>query len=253
MPLMLELRPDEIHVWLAFHPADPHPSRREEYGALLSALEREREERFRFEEDRFRFRVTRAMTRRVLAGYLGVDPSACRFEDNEYGRPSLVARATGDMLSFNLSHTRDLIVLAVTRGREIGIDVERVQGQRPTADLARHYFADFESDHVMNAPEALREDLFFQYWTLKESYIKARGLGLAIPLGKFGFHLGGESPKLWTHADLGDDAARWSFMQWQPTDAHWAAICVERTAGGVPTVHTRDFSTLVLASPHAPA
>jgi 4'-phosphopantetheinyl transferase len=250
---MLELRTDEIHVWLAFHAADPHPARREEYGALLSAPEREREARLRFDQDKFRFRVTRAMTRRVLAGYLGIDPSDCGFENNPHGRPSLVARGGSNTLSFNLSHTRDLIVLAVTRGREIGVDVERVHGQRPTADLARHYFADFESDHVVNAPEYLREDLFFQYWTLKESYIKARGLGLAIPLGKFGFRLGGESPQLWTDADLGDDAARWAFVQWQPTDAHWAAICVERTAGGVPSVRTRDFATLVLASPHAPA
>ncbi len=252
MPRMLELRPDEIHVWLAFHASDPHPARREEYGALLSAPEREREARLRFDEDKFRFRVTRAMTRRVLAGYLGIDPTECGFENNPHGRPALVARG-GEALSFNLSHTRDLIVLAVTRGRDIGVDVERIHGRRRTADLARRYFADFESDRVVNAPEPTRDDLFFQYWTLKESYIKARGLGLAIPLGKFGFHLDGEAPKLWTHADLADDAARWSFVQWRPTDAHWAAICVERMAGGAPRVRTRDFATLVLASPHAPA
>jgi 4'-phosphopantetheinyl transferase len=269
MSRMLELRPDEIHLWQAFPDSDPHPALREEYGELLSAEEREREARFRFEHDRHRFRVTRALARQVLGGYLGIDPRACEFTANEHGRPALAgagagAGETGEAasgraapLQFNLSHTRDLVVLAVTRGREIGVDVERLRGARRTVDLAARFFADFESERVANASEPERDDLFYQFWTLKESYIKARGLGLAIPLGKFGFRLAAESPVLWTHADLGDDAGRWAFVQLKPTPEHRLAICVSRGPGPAPTLVVRDFARLALGahcgSPSHPA
>lgn len=243
MARMLELRPGQIHLWQAFHERDPHPALREEYGALLSAGEREREARFHFEPDRHRFRVTRALARRVLAGYLGIDPRACEFSVNEHGRPYLSNRAADESpLCFNLSHTRDLIVLAVSRGREIGVDVERIQSKRRAKDLAERFFANFESERVANATGEERDDLFHQFWTLKEAYIKARGLGLSIPLGKFGFRLHPDGPELWTHAELGDDPARWTFIQRRPTEAHWLSICVERGEGPVPDLSVRDFA-----------
>jgi 4'-phosphopantetheinyl transferase len=246
---MLRLPPDEIHLWQAFHESDPHPSLREEYGALLSAGEREREARFHFEADRHRFRVTRALVRRVLGEYLDIDPRTCEFVANEHGRPALVGCGADQApIQFNLSHTRDLIVLAVTRGREIGVDVERLRGARRTVDLAERFFADFESERVGNAAAHERDDLFYRFWTLKESYIKARGLGLAIPLQKFGFRLEPDGAQLWTHEDLGDDAARWMFMQRRPTEAHRLALCVERRPGPAPNLVVRDFARLALAS-----
>lgn len=243
MSRMLELRPGEIHLWQVFHERDPHPALREEYGALLSAEERAREARFHFEPDRYRYRVTRALVRRALGGYLGIDPRACQFTDNGHGRPS-IANPPGEdaSLRFNLSHTRDLIVLAVTRGREIGVDVERMRGNLHTLDLAANYFADFESQHVAAAAASERDDLFYQFWTLKESYIKARGLGLSIPLGKFGFRLNAAGPELWIHPELGDDASRWAFIQQRPTEAHWLALCIERGNGPAPTLVVRDFA-----------
>jgi 4'-phosphopantetheinyl transferase len=247
MSRMFDLRRDEIHLWQAFHDSDPHPALHEEYGELLSVEEREREARFHFEQDRHRFRVTRALARRVLGGYLGIDPRACAFTTNPHGRPALATGAgesAAAPLAFNLSHTRDLIVLAVTRGREIGVDVERLRGARRTVDLAARFFADFESERVAGASGAERDDLFYQFWTLKESYIKARGLGLAIPLGKFGFRPSPEGPVLWTHPDLGDDAGRWSFVQLEPTPDHRLAICVSREPGPAPTVVVRDFARL---------
>lgn len=248
MSRMLELRPGEIHLWQAFHEREPHPSLREEYGALLSAEEREREARFYYEPDRFRFRVTRALARRVLGGYLGIDPRSCAFARNEHGRPSLANTGqNGDSLRFNISHTRDLIVLAVTRTLEIGVDVENVRSGRRVVDLARRFFADFESERVIEAPMNERDDLFHQFWTLKESYIKARGLGLSIPLGKFGFRLNEAGPELWTHPELDDDASRWAFAQRRPSDAHWLAICVERGDGPPPRVLVRDFAGYALA------
>jgi 4'-phosphopantetheinyl transferase len=242
---------NHVHVWHAFQHESPHRELLEAYGALLSVEEREREARFHFEKDRVRFRVTRAMVRRLLGAYSGLEPSACEFTLNEHGRPSLANPGARD-LRFNVSHTQDLILLAVTRGREVGVDVERVQPKR-SAELARRFFAPFESQRVLDAPEVERDELFYQYWTLKESYIKARGMGLAIPLRKFGFTLDDAGASLWTDASLGDDASRWWFMRFRPTGAHHAALCVEHRAGEAVHVERRDFASVPLAGARAPA
>jgi 4'-phosphopantetheinyl transferase len=233
-----------VHLWLAFPHASPHADRLDDYGALLSDAERAREARLHFAHDRVRFRVTRALVRRVLGAYLGIDPRSCTFENNAHGRPSLTSPECRDTpLEFNISHTEDLILLGVTGGREIGVDVERV-GPKRSAALAQRFFAPCEAERVVSAPEAQRDELFYQYWTLKESYIKARGMGLAIPLAKFGFTLNGGAPELWTDPALGDDARRWTFLQLRPTPAHWAAVCVQRDADAAaqpPELQVFDF------------
>jgi 4'-phosphopantetheinyl transferase len=247
-PRLPPLRHNDVHLWLAFQHASPHDSRLGDYGELLSEAERQRESRLHFAHDRVRFRVTRALVRCVLGGYLGVDPRACTFENNAHGRPSLTNPECRDArLTFNVSHTQDLILLGVTRGREIGVDVERVTPKRSAA-LAGRFFAPGEAEHVVNAPDAQRDDLFYQYWTLKESYIKARGMGLAIPLAKFGFTLSANAPQLWTDPTLGDDAKRWVFSQLRPTPAHWAAVCVERSSDPTdspPELRLMDFANPV--------
>lgn len=242
------LNPDEVHLWLAWHQTSPHDALLAQYGTVLNAAERQQEGRFHFERDRIRYRVTRAMARQVLSGYLGLEPAACTFEANEFGRPSLTnTEAIRAQLRFNISHAQDVIVLAVTQCREIGVDVERVSDRAASADLAQRYFSGPESRHVLSVPEDQLDDLFFQYWTLKESYIKARGMGLAIPLDKFGFTLGPAGVSLWTDPELDDPASRWSFTQLRPTTAHHAAVCVETSQGPAPRLVTRDFATLALA------
>jgi 4'-phosphopantetheinyl transferase len=243
----LALGPAEVHLWLAFQHASPHDARLAQYASLLNTAEREQEARFYFERDRVRYRVTRAMVRCVLGAYLGITPMACAFENNVHGRPHLAnAEAAREKLNFNLSHTQDLILLGVTRGRELGVDVERVTDRRASANLATRYFAPSESERILDAAPGERDSLFCQYWTLKESYIKARGKGMAIPLGKFGFELGEGGVKLWIDPVLGDDADRWSFMQLRPTESHHAAVCVDR-AGEPVSLLVRDFAAFSLA------
>lgn len=242
------LGPREVHVWLAFQHASPHDRRYDAYARLLNAAEREQESRFHFERDRIRYRVTRAMARRVLSNYLRLPPESLTFEKNAYGRPELgneEARRSG--LTFNLSHTQDVIMMGVTRGRMLGVDVERVCAKRASADLAARFFAPSEGAEVVGAPHHRRDDLFFQYWTLKESYIKARGMGMSIPLAKFGFTLRDEAIGFWIEPELNDRADRWDFVRLQPTPAHWAAVCVERDGPRPPALSLHDFATLVMS------
>jgi len=237
----LALGPTEVHVWLAFQHASEHARQHDQYLKLLSPEEREQESRFHFERDRIRYRVTRAMTRGLLSRYLGIEPADCEFELNAYGRPSLAnRRARSAGIEFNISHTQDLIMLGVTQRRALGVDVERVCERRASADLAARYFASAEGAHVASLPPRLQPDLFFQYWTLKESYIKARGMGLSIPLDKFAFNLREDGVDLHIDPALADDPHRWCFIRLQPTPEHRAAICAERRDGELPKVILRD-------------
>src|SRR6266540_3344168 len=134
--------PAEIHLWLAFYDEIADESLHAAYRELLDAAEKEQEPRFYFRRDRRRYLVTRALVRTVLARYLSIDPRECIFSTNAYGRPDIAnAQAAEASLSFNISHTHSLIVLGVTRGRALGVDVENVRAREASLAVADRYFA----------------------------------------------------------------------------------------------------------------
>src|SRR6185436_4436818 len=180
--------PAEIHRWLAFYDEIADERLHAAYRELLDAAEREQEPRFYFARDRRRYLVTRALVRTVLSRYLSIDPRACIFSTNAYGRPEIVnAEGREAGLSFNLSHTHSLIVLGVTTGRALGVDVENVRDREASIAVADRFFAPQEVAALAATPADRQQYRFFEYWTFKESYIKARGMGLSLPLDKFGF------------------------------------------------------------------
>src|SRR5690606_33310169 len=103
--------------------------------------------------------------------------------------PDLAPGQTDVPLVFNLSHTDGLIACAVSRGREVGVDVEWLDRRGGDIDVADRFFSRYEVQALYAQPPERRRDRFFRYWTLKESYIKARGMGLALPLDRFSFEL----------------------------------------------------------------
>lgn len=230
-----------IDVWLAFYHeiADAHLHK--EYRELLTPQERSQELRFYFADDRRRYLVTRALVRTVLSRYFEVAPADWRFSANPYGRPMIANVAHQQCgLCFNISHARGLIALAVARHREVGVDVENVSTREVSLAIADRFFSASEVAELTCVPRERQQDRFFEYWTFKESYIKARGMGLSIPLQLFSFHYPHErAVRIDIHPKLGDDASRWSFWQFRPTDAHLMALCVERRGSGVPTVTIR--------------
>lgn len=181
-----------------------------QYDALLTDDERKKRDRFRFEKDQHSCLVTRALLRTVLSKYADVPPEAWRFVTNDYGRPEIDEPAEARWLKFNLSHTNGLIALIVARDRDVGVDVEDRDRRGRLLNVADRFFSPSEVEALHALPEEEQLERFFLYWTLKESYIKARGMGLAIPLAQFSFGVEREIT-IDFDPNLHDDPNRWQF------------------------------------------
>jgi len=233
-----------IDVWLAFYDEVADERLLSAMDDLLSSAERAQQRRFHFADDRKRYLVTRALVRSVLSRYAPVAPTDWTFRENAYGRPAIGhdhEEAAG--LQFNISHARGLIALAVGRHRELGIDVENLVHRPVSTEIADRFFSPAEAAELASVPAERRQDRFFEYWTLKESYIKARAMGLSLPLDKFSFLL--KQPRgirMQIDASLHDDPQRWSFFQYRPTRDHLLALCIERCAGPPPIVTLRKMT-----------
>lgn len=200
------------------------------YRTLLNEDERAREARFHFDADRERFVIGRALTRVQLSRFLGGDPRSWPLVTNHYGRPELAAPVPTP-IGFNVSHTPGLVACAVTATPDVGVDVEYVK-RRLTHDVAERFFAPREVAALRTLSEDEQARAFFDYWTLKEAYIKARGMGLALPLAHFAFTLRPPAPpSISFDPQIDDDAGTWQFAQSWPTGEHRLALAVRRSAG----------------------
>ncbi|MBA2675212.1 4'-phosphopantetheinyl transferase superfamily protein [Ramlibacter sp.] len=225
----LDLSTDEVHVWLAFEERILEPALLAHYHALMTPEEAARQRRFVFERDRHRYLVTRALVRTVLSRYVPVAPRDWTFTENRYGKPTADNAPARDMaLSFNVTHTQGLVAIAVTRKAALGVDAENTEKRQAPLDVAGHFFAPDEVSALAGIGAERQHDRFFQYWTLKESYIKARGMGLSIPLDKFAFLFHTEDRlELTVHPELADVASRWHFWQFRPP-GFLLAVCAQR-------------------------
>ncbi len=217
------------------------------YENLLSADEVARMKRFRFPQHRQQHLVTRALARAVLSQYADVPPECWVFTQNEYGRPEVAGPVVPEV-KFNLTHTDGLVACAVGKAEQIGIDAENLDrrlAQGELLELAERYFAPSECAALRKLPAEKRRERFFAYWTLKESYIKARGRGISLPLGKFAFDLdSGDSIGISIEPELDDTPAGWHFSRWQEGEAHRLALAVHHP-GGEMKIDKRWFTPLI--------
>jgi 4'-phosphopantetheinyl transferase len=168
-----------LHVWSAS--LDVGAARRRALGRHLSRGEIDRALRLRSDRDRMRFVVSRGILRELVGRYLGVEPRCVRFRYGAYGKPALVE----SMLAINLSRTEDRALFAFARGREIGVDIERVRRDLPCERVAAAFFSGAEVPALRAFPPEERSEAFFRCWTRKEAYLKARGDGLTVDLASF--------------------------------------------------------------------
>lgn len=214
------------------------------YAALISAEERATQARFRFAKDRRRYLITRALVRTVLSRYRAVPPERWTFSTGPHGRPAIAA-AHSSALEFNISHSADLVMLGITSDRTLGIDVESMEAREVDIDGLDRYFAPQERAALLALPPFARRRRFFELWTLKESYIKARGMGLAIPLDAFRFELTGEQGlTLHMRTDLGDAPERWRLWQLTLRARYLAAVCAARGGETSPRLTLREVVPL---------
>lgn len=228
-PVDLAADSRRIDLWCTYIDEIGDESLLTRYDALLSTQERATQARFVFARDRRRYLVTRALVRTVLSRYARVRPEAWVFSAGPHGRPAIEAPLHAPALEFNISHSGDLVMLGVTSGRTLGIDTECIARRAADIDGLDRYFAPEESAALLALPEEERRRRFFELWTLKESYIKARGMGLAIALDAFRFELAGERGlTLYMRPELGDVPERWRLWQMAPRAGYLAAVCAAR-------------------------
>lgn len=194
---------------------------------LLNKQERLQAEKFSFAKDHKRYLITRIFIRKLLGYYLGLAPEEVLFQHNTYGRPSLVAEQNQLGLDFNIAHTDGLIVVALAVDAQVGIDVEWLRKSRKL-EVAEDFFSPGEVSQLFQAPKAKQQSLFYHFWTLKESYIKAVGKGLAIPLDSFGFHITDQGI---TFSDFSgkENSSDWSFQIINQGFDHQITLAVKRS------------------------
>lgn len=151
------------------------------YGKIMSPKEQEYVNRFVNYDDRMRSATGKILTRKLLAHYMNIPQEKVKLSKSNYGKPMLENNHDFS-LSFNVSHSGKVVLVAMARGRIVGIDVERQHSMPDYLSLAKNFFTDKEFEIISNANN---EELFFDYWTAKEAYVKAIGMGLNKELNSF--------------------------------------------------------------------
>lgn len=218
-----------IDIWLTYYQAITDTHLLAEMRLLLTDEEREQETRFHFADDRLRYLVTRALVRTKLSRYVPLPPAQWLFTTNAWGRPQIANDDPASRhLQFNISHSRGLIALAVAQDRELGIDVENINERPAPVEIANHFFTAREAQELATLTPEQQHSRFFEYWTLKESYIKARGMGLSLPLDQFSFYFPDDG-RVRLELEAGNDDDRcWDFWQCSPGAEYILALCGRR-------------------------
>jgi len=215
-----ELSESSIHIWS--FPTRAPPPVVASFEQVLVPEERDRAFRFRFHHLCASFVIARGALRYLLGRYLDCDPAKVSLVYGLKGKPAVESRSS---LQFNMTHSGDLAVIALTVGREIGVDLEQI---RPLADMqqiANHFFCPEEASEVMSAPQTERERAFFLCWTRKEAYIKATGDGLSAPLGSFRVTVNSDIPPRFVHIQHNEnEAGAWMLHDLQVAVGYAAAL-----------------------------
>lgn len=245
----LTLATNEIHLWSVDPKSIQQPELLYAYSQLLSPEETTKQQRFRFEKDRHSALITRAFVRDLLSYYADVSPADWVFAKGLKDKPEIVNPPLP--LRFNISHTDNLIICAVMLNDDIGCDVENTKRTSDVLSIAKHAFSNVEVNDLLTQPTMLQISRFFDYWTLKESYIKAWGLGLSIPLKDFSFTLPErhqqedhdciDDIKLSFAAHRIDDANIWRNWLFYPNATHRVALSVRATSHNQNTEYKMRF------------
>jgi 4'-phosphopantetheinyl transferase len=213
---------DAIHVWCTS--LDPCSTTSFDFERSLSDDEVERAGRFRFSKDRQRFVVGRGFLRRLLGCYLGCEPSMIKFVYGEFGKPSLARQSSLEPILFNLSHSGSQAVFAFARGREVGVDVERIDPGIDVTQVAGHLFTPGEFADVVARPGNQRYARFFDLWTRKEALIKAQGKGMSTNVRELDVSVFDHSSNDFPAGRYGHPLGCWSVWQFTPALGYVAAL-----------------------------
>lgn len=231
-PANLRLNAGDTHVWLGA--LDVPPGKIQELRAVLNADELARADRLLQAQHRVHSAAARGYLRKLLGKYLEVAPESVELQFYPFGKPSLSGQLAARDMRFNISHSHGLALFAFTRGRELGVDIERIRPDFATTEIAGRFFSAAESARLRSLAPEQQPRAFFECWTRKEAYIKARGDGLSRRLDTFEVAFGpGVAPAILAAADDPDAAARWTVYDLQPPEGYCGALIVEGQGAAV--------------------
>lgn len=235
-----------IHVWLARQDAFALDALQASCEHWLSGSEQQRYRRLQLARHRQQFLLSRFMVRTVLSEYRpDTAPADWHFTSNSYGKPAVDAARHGPSPHYNLSHSNGRVALAVAAEPMLGVDIEGSVRPRRVSRIANRYFAPLEAEALLRLHGEAQRERFYELWTLKEAYIKACGLGLAIPLNQFSFAL--ESPGqigIGFSPERDDVASAWQFWLLETDPDYRLALALKGEGGGSTPVQVslRDFT-----------
>lgn len=215
--------PGSVTIWRL--PLDLDEAELAPLFAMLTDAERDRAARFHFDQHRRRFTAARGQLRAVLGRYLDCPPDRVTFRHGPNGKPAIAGECGG--LEFNLSHSGGFGLVALTRDRPLGVDLEHVRAMRNFEGIAQRFFAPEEvADLAALAPDE-QPEAFFRIWTRKEAYVKADGAGLTHALNRFRVSVHPAQPARLIHIDGSAEAAgAWSLVHLDPSPGYLGCLAV---------------------------
>ncbi len=223
-------RPGEVDLWWTSLDSFDEDSRALCL-RLLSEGELARWKAFKAESARDQYLAAHGLLRCALSRYRDMAPDEWRFGENAYGRPFIDESLGVTDLHFSLTHTVGLVACAVSAFPDLGVDVELCDRGLCIAELARTVLAPHEIARLSAKPDYAEREFFFTLWTLKEAYVKARGMGLSLPLKGIWFDLEADPPAAHFTSAIADDASRWTFRVLRPTARHILSVAASPPHG----------------------
>lgn len=231
----------EVHVWHLATGGEAQEILK--YMDFLSDQEKDKSNRFKFEKDRLRYITRHVFLREVLACYLNIAFDQIKFTENNYGKPFVDDSVNLQSLQFNLSKSNNHILLALTRIRLIGCDIERHNENLDYSAIINNYFSTQEINLILaNSKQRMR---FFDYWTVKEAYIKARGEGMSLPLDQFTLYID-NNDIVSMHENLMEprDVGKWHIRQLKIAAGFSAAIAIEGEINSIKQIEVNQVDNI---------
>ena len=219
------LKRNEVHIWMI--DLDQEHQQVDRLAKCLSEAEGRRASRFHFERHRRRYIVSQGGMRHILGTYLDTEPGRLHFEQGDHGKPYLSGPLADSGIQFNLTHSHEIAILALTQRMEIGVDVEYIREKEDADSLAARYFSPEEQKAYFSLPGDQRNQAFYNCWTRKEAFIKAIGEGLSYPLDRFDVNLvPGQPARLLKIENDPVEASHWTLEAFQPDEGYAAAVAL---------------------------
>jgi 4'-phosphopantetheinyl transferase len=219
---VFQIERGELHVWKAFF--SEHKKNIEDFLRILSKEELHRARKFHFQKDSEKYIIGRALLRWILSQYTSIEPQDIEFTYTPYGKPVL---QNSRNFNFNVSHSNDVLLVALTADADVGIDVEYIREDFNNEDIADQYFSQTEAAALRVLPECDKALGFYLCWTRKEAYIKAKERGLSLSLKQFDVSVSpGDPPRLLRTTFDRSESERWNLYDLTPAENYAGAVAI---------------------------